>query len=184
MNHFSKTFFLTRFYLRKDWVTLVSWLALMLLMTVGVAAIYPSVYPNLNNRIAIINTLKLPSMRAILGPLQNSTTSISNIFVSELSLWMMLLAGIFAIILANGNTRKQEDNGLLEIMQARCVGRFAPLLATFNELILINGLTTILIGSGLNILNLTGSNGTGNWLFASLIGVAGLLFGSLTILLA
>ncbi len=50
MNHFSKTFFLTRFYLRKDWVTLVSWLALMLLMTVGVAAIYPSVYPNLNNR--------------------------------------------------------------------------------------------------------------------------------------
>lgn len=55
-------------------------------------------------------------MRAILGPLQNSTTSISNIFVSELSLWMMLLAGIFAIILANGNTRKQEDNGLLEIM--------------------------------------------------------------------
>ncbi|NDR60320.1 hypothetical protein [Fructilactobacillus sanfranciscensis] len=184
MNHFSKTFFLTRFYLRKDWVTLVSWLALMLLMTVGVAAIYPSVYPNLNNRIAIINTLKLPSMRAILGLLQNSTTSISNIFVSELSLWMMLLAGIFAIILANGNTRKQEDNGLLEIMQARCVGRFAPLLATFNELILINGLTTILIGSGLNILNLTGSNGAGNWLFASLIGVAGLLFGSLTILLA
>ncbi|WP_238979470.1 hypothetical protein [Fructilactobacillus sanfranciscensis] len=49
MNHFSKTFFLTRFYLCKDWVTLVSWLALMLLMTVGVAAIYPSVYPNLNN---------------------------------------------------------------------------------------------------------------------------------------
>ncbi len=40
MNHFSKTFFLTRFYLRKDWVTLVSWLALILLMTVGVAAIY------------------------------------------------------------------------------------------------------------------------------------------------
>ncbi|WP_429970264.1 ABC transporter permease [Fructilactobacillus sp. Tb1] len=184
MKHLSKTFFLTRFYLRKDWVSLLSWIGMMTVMVLGVGLMFPSKYPHEANRAVMIQTLKLPSMKAILGPIQNSTTTISNMFVSEMSLWCMLIMGIFAILIANGNTRKQEDTGLLELMQSRCVGRFAPLLATFNELVLVNGIITLILGFGMSAINMTGSDVAGDWVFAGLMGMAGLFFGTMTILLA
>ncbi|MDO1605685.1 hypothetical protein Q2T76_06390 [Lactobacillus sp. YT155] len=182
-NLFKKTGFLTRTYLKKDWVILSGAIASLFALVVGVAAVLPNVYKSASSISSIVQVLKQPAMRAVIG-IYHGGNSNGSLYASLMILWVALLGVIFAIIIGVRNTRSQEDSDLTELLLSRSIGRLALPMASFLELFFLYVVTFITNFAGLTLLDIDGLSSSTALLFALSFSLVGLLFGTLTILFA
>lgn len=184
-NRLARTGYLTSIFLRRDRFAIAGWL----LGIVGGVAAGASKILGLSGSskqiTALVTALDTPSMAALFGPISKAHAHTSGaVFAASMVVFISLLMAIMNIFFAIRNTRAQEDNGVLEMVQAHSVGRQSSLLATVYELLLVNGLTIILVGMTLQSFQMSGTSVLGDWLFAIGTGLFGALFGTFALLLS
>ncbi|MFL2029485.1 ABC transporter permease [Loigolactobacillus zhaoyuanensis] len=184
-NNFSQAGYLTRFYLRRDWLKILIWLiGLVGLMGIG-GGKFDGLYGTKAAMNSIVATLKTPAMISMFGPFTaQQPYNVALIFAMEMMVFMGLFMAIMNIYFAVKATRAEEDNGILELVRAHAVGKYAPLLAATLELLIINLVIGILESLSLIAANMTGANVAGSWLFGLGLAAVGFMFGVFSLLMA
>ncbi|WP_137597585.1 ABC transporter permease [Paucilactobacillus kaifaensis] len=182
---FSQAGFLTRFYLRRDWLKIVFWLIGLVGLMGAAAGKFDGLYGTKSAMNSIVTTLKTPAMVAMFGPFTaNPPYNSALIFATEMMVFMGLFMAMMNIYFAVKSTRAEEDSGILELVRAHCVGKYAPLLAATIELLIINLITGVLETLSLIAANMTGADNTGSLIFGLGLAAVGFMFGGFTLLMA
>lgn len=182
-NLFKRTVYLTKSYLRKDWGILCGALVSIVALVLAVAAAFPAVFDSKSSRIAMIETIKQPAMRAIIG-IYHGDTSMGSFFTSIMIIWTAILAIIFAILITIRNTRAQEESNLSELLLSKSIGRLALPMASFLEQFVLFFAIFLINVIGLYGLNINGLSLESAILFSASVSLVGMVFSSLTILFA
>ncbi|MCH4056391.1 MAG: permease [Lactobacillaceae bacterium] len=171
--------------LKRDRYKILIWLLVLVGLMVGYASKISVIYASQNSVNALMETLRSPAMIAVLGvtPAHVKVTE-AILFASEMLVFIGLFYGLASLLLAVNLTHGDEEQGLTELIRAKHVGRQSTLVAAFLESVVFNFLLFILVGAGLQVANMAGSQTNGNWLAAALLSGFGLLFGVVGILMA
>ncbi|MDF9866630.1 ABC-2 type transport system permease protein [Bacilli bacterium PM5-3] len=181
-NKFAQTKRLLLFYLKKDAIKLVLWTIALIVFSVGIIAYFPSLYPTVEDKIAIATTMNTPSMIAMAGPLYGDAPyTIGALASQEVFIFAVILVCIMNINIVLKNTRQQEDEGMLEMINSFSVGRYTNILAVFLELLLVNTICAFITIVGLNAINIEGIDYLGAFVYGATTHLVGLVFGCFTL---
>ncbi|WP_265455716.1 ABC transporter permease [Enterococcus sp. HY326] len=134
---------------------------------------------------AIIATLKLPAMVSMFGEFTAEPPyTTANVFASEMLVFMGMFVVFMNISLAIGNTRAQEDSGLLEMVRSRSVARLSQVVATGVEIVLINAVMGMLFYLSLLAARLNGATNAGDILMGCVLAAVGVMFGFIALVVA
>lgn len=182
--NFQKTFLLTRFNFKKDWLKIAIWSIVLIGLFVGVAAKFTDLYGSKDSIDQIVKTLKSPAMIALFGKMPAGPYTTADIFASEMTVFMAIVAAIMNFYFIIHNTRGEEETGILEIIQAHAVGRLSSLSATLVESFIFNLGIGLVYSIGLQFAGLTGTDTNGNFLLGLGLGLTGFMFASIAALIA
>lgn len=181
---FQKTFFLTRFSFKRDWLKLSVWAIVLIGLFVGVAAKFTSLYGSKASIDQIIKTLKSPAMVSLFGKMPAGPYTTADVFAAEMTVFMAIVAAVMNFYFIIHNTRGEEESGILEMIQAHSVGRLSNLSAALVESFIFNFGIGLIYAIGLQFAGLTGTDTNGNFLLGLGLGAAGFMFASLAAVLA
>ncbi|WP_054746454.1 hypothetical protein [Amylolactobacillus amylophilus] len=134
---------------------------------------------------SMAETLNTPSMVALLGKMPHvQTLTTAMVFAAEMNLFMSIIAAIMSVLIVVKNTRGAEEDGVVELLRSRPVGRGSVNLAAIGELVLLNGVYALGIGLLVGNSGIYGGSLKGAFLLGLVQGAVGLLFGLLAIFLA
>lgn len=171
--------------LKKDWFKIMIWLLVAAGIFVAVAVKFESLYGTSAQIQSIQDTLKSPAMIALFGIMPKGTLNTANIFAAEMLVFWAILMIICNFSIAIGSSRQAEENGVTELLLGGYpVGRLAPLVGVTLELLVLNGCFTLITGIGVFAADMPGSNVSGNWLMAIVLGLVGWSFGMVTLVFA
>lgn len=181
---FQKTFFLTRFSFKRDWLRLSVWSVVLIGLFVSVAAKFTSLYGSQSAVDQIIKTLKTPAMVSLFGKMPAGPYTTADVFASEMTVFMAIIAAIMNFYFIIHNTRGDEESGILEMIQAHSVGRLSNLSAALLELFIVNFGIGLIYAIGLQFANLTGTDTNGNFLLGLGLGAVGFMFATIAAVVA
>lgn len=182
---FTQTGHLFRFSLKKDWVKIGLWLlGAALFVFMGVFA-FVEVYGDPAEREAMAFAMQNPAMEALFGRAVGvNNYTIGAMYTHMMTIMTFVLLAIMSILLVVRNTRSEEEDGILELIQAQPTGRVAHTTAAILLLVVTNILVLIisaavLLAFGDSSMTLEGALLTGT-IYASM----GLFFGAVTLVTA
>jgi len=181
---FQKTFFLTKFNIRRDWLKSLIWIIALMGLFVGVAAKFTDLYGSKTSIDQIIKTLKSPAMVSLFGKMPAGPYTTADVFASEMTVFMAIIAAIMNYNFIIKNTRGEEEFGILEMIQAHSVGRLSNLAAALLEAFSLNLVIGLIYSIGLQFANLTGTDINGNFLLGLGLGAVGFMFASIAAIIA
>lgn len=181
---FQKTFFLTQFSFKRDWLRLSVWTVVLIGLFVGVAAKFNGLYGSKNAIEQIIKTLKTPAMVSLFGKMPSGPYTTADVFASEMTVFMAIIAAIMNFYFIIHNTRGEEEDGILEMIQAHSVGRLSNLSAALLEVFILNLVIGLIYSLGLQFANLAGTDTNGNFLLGLGLGTVGFMFASIAAVIA
>ncbi|CAJ1194526.1 Multidrug efflux system permease protein [Companilactobacillus paralimentarius] len=181
---FQKTFFLTRFSFKRDWFKLTIWALVLISLFVGVAAKFTGLYGSKSAVDQIIKTLKTPAMISLFGKMPVGPYTTADVFASEMTVFMAIIAAVMNFYFVIHNTRGEEESGILEMIQAHPVGRLSNLTAALLESFIFNFGIGLVYALGLQFANLTGTDLNGNFLLGLGLGAVGFMFASIAAVVA
>lgn len=181
---FQKTFFLTRFSFKRDWLRLSIWTLVLISLFVGVAAKFTGLYGTKDAIDQIIKTLKTPAMVSLFGKMPAGPYTSADVFASEMTVFMAIIAAVMNFYFIIHNTRGEEESGILEMIQAHSVGRLSNLSAALLEIFILNFGIGLIYALGLQFANLTGTNTNGNFLLGLGLGAVGFMFATIAAVIA
>lgn len=65
---FSNTWTLTKFMLKRECISSTLWIICLVILTLGVACVFPSLMPEGAERTTLVEMMKSPAMVAMMGP--------------------------------------------------------------------------------------------------------------------
>ena len=178
--HIKGTGILFPILMRQHRLRLLLWLSGLVLVSCSVAYAYPDLYPDQASREAYSMTMENPAMIAMLGIGSDHYQKIGSLFALEMLLFSAIAVAIMNILLMSKLTRDDEENGILELVQSRSVGRLSYLTASFMVMLSANVLFVILLATAMGFMQIDGFGFSGVVLYSSLLGSFGLLFGTMT----
>lgn len=181
---FQKTLFLTRFSFKRDWFSLSIWSIALIGLFVGVAAKFTGLYGTKSAVDQIIKTLQSPAMVSLFGKMPAGPYTTADVFASEMTVFMAIIAAVMNFYFVIRNTRGEEEAGILEMIQAHSVGRLSNLSAALLEVFIVNFLIGLIYAVGLQFANLTGTDTNGNFLLGLGLGAAGFMFAAIAAVVA
>lgn len=181
---FQKTFFLTRFSFKRDWFKLTIWAIVLISLFVGVAAKFTGLYGSKSAVDQIIKTLKTPAMVSLFGKMPAGPYTTADVFASEMTVFMAIIAAVMNFYFIIHNTRGEEESGILEMIQAHSVGRLSNLAAALLESFIFNFGIGLVYSVGLQFANLTGTDFNGNFLLGLGLGAVGFMFACIAAVIA
>lgn len=179
MNALAGTWPLLRLIVRRDWLPLLAWVAVVALAPIGIAASAAGLYTTPEALRAYgEESMHTPAAVAMLGPVYSS--SLGGLVAWRTGLQSVFLIAPVSILFVIRHTRTEEAKGRRELVGGAGVGRQAPLVAAlavaFGTSLLMGGLIAAgLIGLGLPMagaVNLGLAAAGAGCLFAALAGVA------------
>lgn len=182
---FIYTNILLKEYLKRDWKIIVAWVLGIGIFAGGFVEAFVEIGKG-QGLAGMFETMKNPAMIAMIGP--TLVKDVSDYTIGAMySHEMLLLSGICAMIAAIfvvNHTRKEEENGLLEFICSYRVGRLANSLAIMIEVVLINIVLMIFIGSLMACFNEPSITLAPAFLFGASICLAGIMGGAIALLMA
>lgn len=182
---FNETGQLILFVVRRDRIRIISWLLGFALITLATAAAFTYLYQNAAERQALAETMKNPAMTAMVGPgfgLANYTNGA--MMAHQMLLMTAVVVGLMSVLLVTRNTRADEEDGRVEMIQSLPVGRLSGLQSTLLVMAAVNILLALIIGFGLYALRIEGMGLEGSLLYGAVLGATGLIFASITAVFA
>lgn len=181
---FQRTIFLTHFSFKRDWLRLSIWSLVLISLFVGVAAKFTGLYGSKDAVDQIIKTLKTPAMVSLFGKMPAGPYTTADVFASEMTVFMAIVAAIMNFYFIIHNTRGEEESGILEMIQAHSVGRLSNLSAALLEIFILNFGIGLIYSVGLQFANLTGTDTNGNFLLGLGLGTVGFMFATMAAVIA
>lgn len=177
-NHFSR---LAIFILRRDRIRIPIWIFAITAITIVVPPAFQEMYQTQQDRQAMAVTMENPAMVAMVGPgygVENYTVGAMQ--ANMMTLFMAITAGIMNIFLVARHTRKDEENGRIEMIRSLPVGRLSNLVAVLSVSLLVNLALALFNGIGLYALGIDSMGFHGSMLFGAILGITGFLFAAVT----
>jgi len=182
---FKNTLKLTKFYFKREWLPALIWIAIIVAMSILVAVIFTDLYGTPEERLGMAETMSNPAMVAMVGPVFGIDSYTDGMMYAQ----MMLLFSIMAIAVMNiflvvRHTRRDEENGRIELIRSLPVGRLSNLGSTMIVCATVNLAMALILGLGLALLNIESMDFAGCILYGAIMGISGLFFGSVTAVFA
>lgn len=173
-------------YLKRDWKKILLWVIGLAGFSGGFVSAFEEIAKG-QGLAGMYETLKNPAMIAMVGPSPVADVkeyTLGAMYANEMLLFCGLFAAIIAALHVVGHTRKEEDQGLTELIRSYRVGRQANSLAVLLETLVINlllGLATglLMASFGADSIDLEGS-----LLFGFSVALAGIMGGAAALLMA
>lgn len=173
-------------YLKRDWKKIVMWILLLGLFGGGFVPAFEELLQG-DGLTAMYYTMDNPALVAMVGstPVNSPEQyTLGAMYAQEMLLFTALISEIVSALHVVTHTRKEEDSGISEIINAFQVGRQANSIAVTLEVILINFLLTLFIMGALLVFDVPSITVEGSILFASSIGLAGILGAMIALVIA
>jgi len=181
---FSQTLALARFYLRREWKTALIWIAILVGVALLVAAVFTDLYGTPESRVGMAETMRNPAMVAMVGPVYTSDADYSNavMYAQMMQLFWAMAAAVLNILMVIRLTRRDEEEGRIELIRSQPVGRLSNLAATMLVCVAINVAFALITGVGLALLHVESMGWGGCLLFGAALGVTGIVYGAIAAL--
>jgi ABC-2 type transport system permease protein len=164
------------------------WLPLWILGCFSLATFFAPLLPDMaggEQEIAILReAMANPAMIAICGVIYGDTYTYGVMYSQFMLVFSAVLVAAMNILFVVRHTRKDEEEGRLEMLVALPVGRSASLLATLKLSFCLNLLIALLAGSTLAAFGVEDMGVAGSLLFGAALGACGLVFAAVTALIA
>lgn len=173
-------------YLKRDWKKNIIWIVGLGLFSGGFVPAFEEIGKG-QGLLGMYETMKNPAMISMVGPTPVDSAAdytLGAMYAHE----MLLFCGLFAMILAAmhvvSHTRKEEEQGLTELVRSFRVGRQANSLAVITEIILINLLLAVFTYLVMISFGVDSISNKGSLLFGVSIGMAGILGAVIALVMA
>ena len=174
---------LSKFYLKRTWLSSLVWTTILLFLTIFVAVMFTNLYGTPEDRIGMAETMQNPAMVAMVGPIFDVDNYTNGAMYAQMMLiFIIITLAIMNIFLVVKLTRGDEESSRLEVVRSLPVGRLSNLLSTMIVVIITNIVIAFLIAFSLSILRIESMDVVGSILFASSVGLSGIFFGSIAAL--
>ncbi|MCU6708117.1 tetronasin resistance protein [Paenibacillus sp. J5C_2022] len=173
-------------YLKRDWKKIIIWIFGLGLFSAGFIPAFEEIEKGQGLQ-GMYETMQNPAMISMVGPTPVDAAAdytLGAMYAHE----MLLFCGLFAMIIAAlhvvSHTRKEEDQGLTELVRSFQVGRQANSLAVLTEVVIINILLALVIGGIMTSSGADTISTEGCFLFGASIGMAGVLGAVIALVMA
>lgn len=182
---FNSTRTLAGLILRRDRIQIPIWIISIVAATVAIAAMFPQLYPAGPERQVIAQIMQNPAMTSMVGPGYGlDDYHIGAIVAHQMLLFTAVVVAIMNILLTIRHTRRDEEQGRIEVIRSLPVGRLSNAAATMLVLTIINITLGLLTGLGLGMLGLEGMTWAGSFLYGAVLTVVGIFFAATTLFFA
>jgi ABC-2 type transport system permease protein len=176
--------FLNKLNFRRDRFNGLIWLVVLAGLMASVAFKFEGLYGTAGAIQSIKTTLDTAAMKALFGAFNTSLKTSGDVFATEMLVFMAIMMIVMNIYFAVKISRSEEDKGLVELISAHAIGKNAIFAAASTELVVLNLLTGILFSLGIQFSGMKGIDANGAWLIGISLGMVGLLFGAIGLLMA
>ncbi|PYI69471.1 ABC transporter permease [Arthrobacter livingstonensis] len=161
-----------RFLLRRNWLRLVIWVAVLAVMIPIVYTSQQEAFPTQADRDAYANVANTPAIAAMTG-LPYAAGSLGGILVIKIWMTLAVALGLASTFLVTRNGRADEEQGRTELLRASALGRHAYSLANYTVVAGLSVTTGLLI----SLLALADKlPAAGSWVLGGSIAGVGLAF--------
>ncbi|MCB5050640.1 hypothetical protein LGW56_09025, partial [Streptococcus mutans] len=183
---FNKTRKYTFFLIKRDGKYLLIYLVTLCFLILSQALSFANLYASATKRAAGAITMNNPAMIAISGPVYKTSKgfSLGALMSNQTLLYTAVIIAVVNIIFVTRNTRSDEESSRIELLKSLPIGRLTNYIATILITLLLNFLTFIILGIGLNALDIKSMDLNGSMLYGLILAATGLFFSSLTTLLS
>lgn len=177
--NFDNTFKLVRFILRRERITSLLWIVILVLFTAGLAPAMNGMFDGAARQ-ALAETLMNPAMIAMVGPVYGAENYTAGAMFSNMMLvWVAVTVAVMNIFLVVRHTRADEEKGRAEVVRSLPTGRLAGLNAVMITEVIVNAVLALLIGFGIAIMGIESMDFSGSMLFGAALGAVGLVFAAI-----
>ena len=182
MKQFANTSTLFRFTLRRNRIFLPLWIIGIVTFTVLCAPLATQIATSPTELAMYAETMKNPVMIALCGPLYAEPYTYGVMYTQLMTVWILLLIGAMNIFLTSRHTRKDEEDGKLEVMRSLPVGRASVLSSVWLITLLSNFLIGLLCAVGLASLGIESMTIGGCFLLGGIFFIVGMFFAAIALL--
>ncbi len=173
---------LTRFMLKRDKFFIPVWILGLAALAILVAPALDNMFTTEAERMIMGETMKNPAMIAMCGPCYDFETYSTGAMYAQMMLaWTVLLWAVMNIFLVVRHTRKDEEEGRLELIKALPTDRQASIISVIFTALIVNVLAALVVGFGLGALGIDSMSMESCLLFGACVGVIGLVFAGIAL---
>ncbi|MDR1450078.1 MAG: hypothetical protein LBI84_07765 [Propionibacteriaceae bacterium] len=173
------------FIARRERIASSIWIAALVLSSVGLAALYPGLFPDQAALDAMATTLNTPAMTALMGPVYGlGQLTPAMAFAQQCLAWFAIAAAIMNIFFVIRHTRADEELGRQDMLAALPVGKLATATAVLLSALILNGVVALLSWALLLAVGVEGTTAAGAAVYALSAGLQGVLFAAVALLAA
>lgn len=173
-------------YLKRDWKLICGWVLGMTAFAGGFVPFFAEIGKG-NGLAGMFETMKNPAMISLCGPTPVETAAgytVGAMYGHLMTLFCALTSMLVAAVHMVRHTRKEEENGLTELICAYRVGRHAGSLAVLMEEVLIHAVMTVLIGVLMLVFAEETITAGPAFLFAACVGIGGVMGAVIALIMA
>jgi len=184
MKQFANTSTLLRFTLKRDRLFLSLWIIGIVAFSLFCAPLFTEVAKSPAELAVYAETMKNPAMVALCGPVYAEPYTYGVMYTQLMVVWILVLIGIMNIFIVARYTRKDEEEGRLELMRSLPVGRLAIISSTWIIAILANFLIAFTSAMGLVLFGIESMTMAGCLLLGGVFFLVGIFFAAVSMLLS
>lgn len=179
MKSFNNSFNLAKLNLKRTWLSSLVWIIVLLALTIFVAVAFTNMYGKPEDRMGMKETMQNPAMIAMVGPAYGEEYTNGVMYAQMMLVFIIITIAIMNIFLMVKLTRKDEESSRLEVVRSLPVGRLSNLCSAMTVCVITNIVMAFSIAVSLCILNVKSMDIAGSILYATTLGISGILFGAI-----
>lgn len=171
---------LIKVYLKNDYKKILIWIIAILYLNILTSIAYPKIYSTPDQIMSFAIIVNNPALKGLLGDMY--PTSIFNqahIFAQEMLLMSAIIVAVMNIYFSVRFTRVFEDDGLIEIINAKPIEKHTTLLSAISIVFLLNLIIFVFISTSLLFVSLDGATFTSKILYGLILFAIGIFFSSI-----
>jgi ABC-2 type transport system permease protein len=167
--YFDNSLKLTRFILRRDRLTIILWVVILVAFSALLAPGMNAMFPDQEARLTVANIYDNPLMVSMMGPVYGldnpETFNAGAMYSGFMLIWVILAVALMNLFFVVRHTRADEERGRSEVVRSLPVGRLANLNATMISAAIINTALALLTGVGIAVTGVEGMDWGGSMLY-------------------
>ena len=179
-----KTGSMLKLRLRLDRISLPTWIIACVVFAVCFIPMLPTLVSSDEMLTILKETMASPAVVALCGIIYGNEYTFGIMYTQMMFVWSAVLVAIMNIFLVVRHTRKDEEEGRLELLSSLPVGRAAPLASLTVLVIATNVLVAGLSALSMAAFQLESIDLAGSLVFGAGLGGIGLIFAAVTLLFA
>lgn len=176
---------LMKLVIKKDRVSIFFWTASIVFFNMYVTIAFPKLFPTQADILAITTMLENPAMQSMLGPLYGGPDyTYGALHAAEMLLFSGLAIAVMNILMITQHTRRDEEDGLHELIQSLPVNKLKPLIATLITYSMVNLFIGVLTGLAMSFAQVKSMDLAGCMIYGLSLSSVGISFMATTALIA